>query len=394
MPDSTARGTLIVFVGALVFFAGIAFSAPPQFSPDTTYYLGLARDLQTNPSEVVLNTKKATWTVLVLPAVLAILQRVAPESWPWLFVGMNAVALALVTALLHRVVHLVTASAAAALVAVAFQLLCYDFVSWVRFILTDMVYAVVAMAALAVTLGGVVSDSRESARRLRLAVVLGVAFITRASGAILVPVAMFSEWWAHRRPPQALAARLAPWVALLLIGVAGITVRAWFYADITRWPVAFLRPALTELAGREKTGEVVWDRTETSQTPPETTADHVLIQLDRFIRFFQFTAPGYSSRHNLINVIYYVPLYALALLGLVDGLLGSSDLRRRVVAVTATWIAAVAWLHALTVLDFDWRYRLPVLPYVIVLAACGVEAVVRRGVRFTGQNAATAGAVR
>ncbi len=395
MRDSTPRSSLIVFFGALVFFAGIAFSGPPHFSPDTTYYLGLASDLQTNPSEVVLNTKKATWTVLVLPALLAILQRIAPEWWPYVFVGVNAVALAFVTALLHRVVHVVTSSAVAALVAVAFQLLCYDFVSWVRFILTDMIYAVLAMAALAITLLGIVSDRRESRRRVRLAAVVAVAFITRASGAILVPMAVFSEWWAHGRPTGRFGARrLAPWVVLLVIGVAGITTRAWFYADISRWPVAFLRPILTEYAEREKTGEVVWGRTETFHEPPETTVDHVVIQLDRFIRFFQFTADGYSSRHNLINVFYYVPLYALTLLGLVDGLWGTNDLRRRIVAVTAAWIAATAWLHALTVLDFDWRYRLPVLPYLIVLAACGVEAIVRRAVRPAGKNAVALGGGR
>jgi hypothetical protein len=35
----------------------------------------------------------------------------------------------------------------------------------------------------------------------------------------------------------------------------------------------------------------------------------------------------------------------------------------------------------LTILDYDWRFRLPLLPQMIFLAACGVDALaVRLGV--------------
>jgi len=42
------------------------------------------------------------------------------------------------------------------------------------------------------------------------------------------------------------------------------------------------------------------------------------------------------------------------------------------------WIGVFALFHALTVLDFDWRYRTPLMPHLIVLAACGADVLAAR----------------
>jgi hypothetical protein len=79
-----------------------------------------------------------------------------------------------------------------------------------------------------------------------------------------------------------------------------------------------------------------------------------------------------------VALVYYLPLYALMLLGIGDGL-RSGDRRRRALVHTALlWLVAMDIFCAVTNLDYDWRYRLPLMPQIILLAACGFEAITRR----------------
>jgi hypothetical protein len=38
----------------------------------------------------------------------------------------------------------------------------------------------------------------------------------------------------------------------------------------------------------------------------------------------------------------------------------------------------MAALSGATVLDYDWRYRMPLMPQLILLSACGADALLRR----------------
>lgn len=367
----------IAAIAAAVVFAIIAFSGEPVIAADTPLYLSIADRLRDNPAEIVFAKDRALFTVLTLPSLLIVARESAPEHWPYLIVFVNVICLAAGAGLLVATVRMVTQSALAALAALLLYVMGYDVIAWLRYVLTDNIFVLTTTAVFYLLVRGIVQDGPSLRRRTGLALALFACFITRAAGAVLLPVVLFAEWWSHREPPRGRLGRVAPWLLLLAIALGGMFVRAYVFADLRRWPTEFLRPALETYAVREKRGEVVYDRAEARRTPPRSTIDHVVIEADRFVRFFQFTTAGFSRMHNRVNTAYYIPLYLLAIVGLLDGLRRDAT-RRKVVAVTALWILSVAWLHALTVLDFDWRYRLPVMPMLIMLAACGVEAVLRR----------------
>lgn len=382
--------TISIFVGIL--FAVIAFSGDPVIATDTPLYLSIADDLRSQPADVIFAKDRALVTVLTLPSILVLARDMAPNRWPYIIVFVNVVSMALAAGLLIAVVRLVTKSALASLAALVAYVTSYDVIAWLRYVLTDNIFVLVATGVFYLLIRGIVRDERSVRRRVGLGFALFVAFITRAAGAVLVPVVIFSEWWSHRGPARGRFSRTAPWILVLVVGAGGMFVRAYLFADLRRWPTEFLRPALETYAVREKGGEVVYDRVEARRAPPQSTADFVVLQADRFVRFFQFTTAGFSRTHNLVNTAYFVPFYLLALFGLFDGLWRDRT-RRTVVAVTTLWILSVAWLHALTVLDFDWRYRLPVMPMLILLAACGVEGLAGRiAHRLPGPDAPAADA--
>jgi UDP-N-acetylmuramyl pentapeptide phosphotransferase/UDP-N-acetylglucosamine-1-phosphate transferase len=203
-----------------------------------------------------------------------------------------------------------------------------------------------------------------------------VATFTRAVGVLLVPLTVVTEAVFVRDDTSENRRRV--WTVFAIGFVAAMLVHAYFFHDMRRWPTDFMRPKLEEYAAREQAGEVVWDRAETAHARPESMLGHVAIEADRFVRFFQVTVAGFSRAHNAYAILYYIPLYGLALIGILDALLGVDERRRAVVHVTLLWILSMAALCAVTILDFDWRYRMPLLPQLIVLAACGAEAVGRR----------------
>jgi hypothetical protein len=363
------RDTTVFFLAA-VLFGAVASTMTPTLSLDSRFYLRLSDAILAGHAGDAFGTsEQASWTVIVVPLLISGARLVAPERWPVVMVLLNVLCGAGVAMLLVRMVRMITRSVPAAAVALLFYVAAYDVVAWLKFVLTDMVYSLLALATFAVAIRGIVEGGPATPRRLRLTILLVLCFITRPAGVVLIPLVIFVELMAAH--PK----RVAPWVFVIAAAAAVMLARAYFFDDMSRWPSDFMRPKLEEYAAREDTGEVVWDRKDSFRAPPHSIADHVVIQADRFVRFFQFTSPGFSRIHTLINIAYYVPLYLVGAVGAVLGWRAGDPRLRMVVQTTLLWLAAVAWFHAITILDFDWRYRLPVMPHLILLAAIGVDAL-------------------
>lgn len=353
---------------------GASTSGRLMQSPDAKLYLGLSEAIRNGRLEVFLTKAGAGWSVIAFPMLVALAQTMSPNHWQTIILIFNIICTAVTAVILVRAVRLVTPSLVAATAALLFYLAAYDVIIWVKYVLTDPLYGVFTSATFYLMLRGITGPPMKR-RGLWLMLALLAGFITRPAGIVLVPIVIVTEWLIVREKPAKLAA--TAWLLLGVVVLAGFVVRAYLFQDMSRWPFERMRPKLTEYAEREKTGEVVWDRHETARKPPVTITDHLVIAADRFVRFFQFTSSGFSRMHNLISVAYYVPLYLLGLLGSVIGLRGGDPKRRAVVQAALVWIAGTALVHAVTILDYDWRYRLPVVPQLILLAACGAEILLR-----------------
>ena len=85
-----------------------------------------------------------------------------------------------------------------------------------------------------------------------------------------------------------------------------------------------------------------------------------------------------------MSLAFFLPVYALAgWLGIVlwRGNDGLGENQRRLFLASMGAVLAYASFHALVQVDFDWRYRLPILPHLILLAAGGAADLSRRARR-------------
>jgi hypothetical protein len=171
-------------------------------------------------------------------------------------------------------------------------------------------------------------------------------------------------------------------LAILFTGIliAAVTF-AWFIQDPGRWPMDTLSSAFRSVASEYALGEVVSARPETYHAPPRALVDYLFISADRFIHFFAIGAAGYSVGHWLAQLAFFIPCYALTAwlaVALWRGRTAFGGSERKVFLAAFGAVISYAVFHALVQVDFDWRYRTPVLPHLILLAAGGLADLVRR----------------
>ena len=309
----------------------------------------------------------------------AVLKLMAGDDWMIALVVVNFAAHVGLAALLVRLALLATGGAAtAAWAALILFLACHDIVKWTGFILSDSTFVFLTFTTFTLAADRIL-DRAKSWTPVAPSAVAGVFY--RPTGIVLVADLAWAAFLARRRrlpSPRAMAAGLA---ACML---GGATLFAWLVAAPGRWPFGRLSSAFETVASGYAVGEVVSGRPETAHAPPTGVADILLISADRFLHFFAVGAEGFSVAHWAVSLAFFLPVYALAgWLGIVlwRGNDGLGENQRRLFLASMGAVLAYASFHALVQVDFDWRYRLPILPHLILLAAGGAADLSRRARR-------------
>jgi hypothetical protein len=356
---SERRLVLAAAAAVLVVHGAYALYAGPSLSPDAATFARWADRLISLGFDYgallrtfdPMNVPPVTYLAFV--TLVAVAKVVAGEGWLAVLVAINVLCNALTASLVVRVA-IAARGFRAGLVALAFYLAAFDIAAWTRFPLTDIPFLFVSFAAPAFIF------IAPRPNRVLIVFFTLAALVLRPVGflwALLVALAMLVA-----AKPQRL--RWLPWLAIPAIAL--FLAHTWAVQHPERWD----SPMLQWDARQYAAGEVVDGRPDTAHAKPSSFLDYAAITADRFRYFFAFTAKGFSRAHALYGVAYYVPLYALALAAL---------FRRRdvIVSTSALFVLVVAFWHALVIVDFDWRYRLPVMPHLIVMAACGAASLPR-----------------
>ena len=165
------------------------------------------------------------------------------------------------------------------------------------------------------------------------------------------------------------------------IGVAGALVFGWIVQDPSRWPLPFGSPQISEIAQTYAQGQIVWDRPETYHQPPVHLWSYWAITADRMLHFFVPVAAGFSSAHIALQLLFYIPVYVLGgyfLIMLVRGRTRLPQPQQDVFYAALAAIAIYAIFHAMVQVDYDWRYRIPIIPHLILLASGGLAILSER----------------
>ena len=344
MAPSMSRLFLTLFVGAS-YAAWIALRGPIT-GVDTGSYERWADaliaahfhyvDYYTQQQFMIPLPLYSGWITMV-----ALSKMAAGSSWQLVLLAVNAAA---ITVTAWTIVSIATGwrrtAAAVALLAAG------DLLLFAPYVLSDVLF----MAVSAVTVAALIS--RHPARTLAGGV---LAAVTRpTSPPLLATVAL--RWcrvtrWAAARPGIGVA-------VFGLVTLAVVTA----HAVILQADILTGSPWITYVRSGYAAGAVITDRPATYLGAFTTVPGAIALTVLRMIAFFSPWAPGYSTAHTALNLVFFVPLY----IACIRAVRRADD--REAVVTLLCYLLCVSGFHAMQEIDFDHRFRLPAIPALIMLA--------------------------
>lgn len=399
------RLIVVALLLALAGAAGVALLKGPVVTSDGWRDHYLARALidagflpwrwleQVRPWMDANNWPQSPLPYLAYHSVLAWIELLFGEHWYWGLTVFNVACQAATAGILAYLVLRLGGTGLGALACGLSCAACWEFVQWVPQTQMDTSFVTLIAATLALFAMAVISRYRP-ALLAALALVL-LANLYKPTGAVMLVYALvvLFAWW--RLDGRDLEADYRTLRTITLVALVALLISLPLLAYPLYQPGILPDGAVeNSFAGyheRAANGEVVWSRADFSIAPMQGYGDFVTLVFARLLAFFWFTAEDFSRAHVLINVGFFVPFYGLVLLGAGAVFLSRGlDVRLRLVGLLAVGLTALFdGFHAVTLLDFDWRYRSPTYPALFVLMVCGLDWIIVRFIRKRHADAST-----
>lgn len=305
----------------------------------------------------------------------AILKSLIGDHWPVAVVATNALANATLVCVLTSQLKRVGTCWQARAAMIAWCLIAFDLLVWSKGLLSDTTFLLLATSA-------VVTWARHVTGHLRSLILPSVLMILalswRPTGiALLLPWGTCLTVRYASRLPRMNRGLVLGAVALMLEGA--FLIFAYYMENPEAWPLPAGGGHIKYTAHYYDQGQVVWKRYATYHARPETLLDYHLITLDRLRYWFACFESEFSLAHKVYNALFYVPLYAGSLwavkLWVRKELLWNQELDRLVTVLLASVLAFTA-MHAMLQVDYGWRYRVPIIPCLLMLTAIAGNQII------------------
>lgn len=140
---------------------------------------------------------------------------------------------------------------------------------------------------------------------------------------------------------------------------------------------AYFHRLLKQAAWFFREGWIIADQPDSYVATPETILDIVGMSLRRFAYYYLPVKTSFSSFHNIVNAVYLIVAVG-------GGGWGFRILchRSRQTASVALWLVLFALcyglLHSLTIVSYEWRYQVPAMVPLWILAGVGLMTIFGR----------------
>ncbi len=313
------------------------------------------------------------WVMIVAAAKLLF-----GSSWAAGIVVLNWLSFAAIVYLTLSTIQSLTRSAGPLVLGAMLFVIAMDFLIIEPFVLSDLIFVAVSTCVIAAAV-----CATPDALAAGTGCVVMACFL-RPTAAPLVVFWLFVLVVRHR-DVTAGQFRAGVVIVALLLAVA-VLADALIMMRPDLWSFSAMSGWIQQLSREYHRGVVVFDRPGTFAAPPVSYAAFVALTLRKWLFYFAPSSSDYSAVHQAVSLLFFAPLYFFTVVAL------ATWRDRRVKALLVFYVLAFSAFHAVQQIDFDYRYRLPVLPALILTACVGWAAAqsawarrVRRGSREAAQ---------
>ena len=232
-----------------------------------------------------------------------------------------------------------------------------DVLTWPRYILSDMIYAFLVMLSVYFIAKSIVKN------KICFPELLLIIFLLLASRPSSIPVVfaiiffvLISNFQIFLKPKNILFFLLILFFFTPFIFAFLYSIINTYFSDI---------PNLKHLIMMVKVGMIIHDRPDTWIDNQNNFFDVVYLYFLRSINFFNPYASTFSKFHIILNFMQFFTI----LFSILVWLLSSSYKKIQIKITLFILIISlfVAEFHAFTLIDYDWRFRFPVILPLLML---------------------------
>ena len=243
-----------------------------------------------------------------------------------------------------------------------------DMLIWPRFILSDMIYAFLVLYVTHFIIRGIIIDRINY---LKLFIIIFLLFASRPSSIpVVVAIMLFiviSKFQIFLKQKNILLFVLAIFISIpFVLGLAYLIIEINF-SGIAK--IDFL----TDMV---KKGMIIHDRPETWISKPDNFIDILFIYFLRLINFFNPYASTFSILHISLNVI-QISIILLSIS--IWSFFGSHiKIYNKIFLFILLLSFSVAAFHSFILIDYDWRYRFPIILPMLMLLPISLEIILKK----------------
>ncbi len=366
MSNEWRYSRIFLYFSVLVAFVMISFynlSIGFVMSPDSYTYsewadelIKLNFNLKIYFSQNDFFTPSYFYTIPVV--IVAILKVLFGNAWQYAFLVFNLSLVLFSLILFSKSLLIIGVRPVLISIAMGVLVISVDLLLWPRYMLSDMTFTFLVILASYIVINGIVEGQFKY---LSLISAMILILVSRPSSLPVIFAIFFFIGFSR------LKIQAKPTVILLII-IALFVLTPIIFA-IAHY---FIKSNLSDniqaahLLNMVDLGMIIHDRPETWVNSPISFFDVAYLYFVRMITFFTPYAAPFSIIHIMLNSIQTIlVLFSITVWMFIGGKIKLLD---RVVLFILILSFSVAAFHAFTIIDYDWRYRFPIiLPLVMII---------------------------
>jgi len=322
---------------------------------------------------------------IVILFLIAFAKIIAGVFWQEAIVIINILLGAFLSVILADLVFIFTKNKIAACFIGFFYALNPEIMLWARFVLSDISYMFINFFLFYLVVRFFLSkDIKAFGYNVIIILTLFLNCFYRPTGIVMVPI-IFLAFYLKMIKKEIRWKTFFSYFAVLVLVL--IPFHAVIIKNVACWPFEFGKSYLKDwVAVSYREGMVIHNRLNTYHQAPVTLGDYISITLDKFVHFFYFSDKMFKFYHKIINYIFFPPLYVLFILGVIETFKKEIFPKFRSLIVLAIMVViGFSLFHAMASIDHDWRFRLPIFPYLLFVAGIGLDFLLRLFLRQNSQ---------
>jgi hypothetical protein len=243
-----------------------------------------------------------------------------------------------------------------------------DILTWPRFILSDMLYAFLVLLSTYSIIKGVI---KNKINYLELSIIILLLFASRPSSIPVIFIIIFfiiiSKFKIFLSQKNILL-----FILIIFFSIPFILGLTYSFIELNFNGIAKI-DFLTKMV---KEGMIIHDRPETWVNKPDNFTDIIFIYFLRLINFFNPYASTFSIAHIFLNVLQISLILLSISIWSVYG--NYIKIFNKIFLFIILLSLSVAAFHSFILIDYDWRYRFPIILPLIMLIPISLEMILKK----------------